>query len=211
MGMAMLFESSGFEGVIFQSSICSSGRLNGVIKGSQYNCAWFVHSIFSEALGRLWLTRFLAGVIKLIMKKAQVLRDWFLFFSKMYEVLTVHLPRGVGARVEVEQPPPPWKAFCYYRKTALNLGSVAKENFLKKLVTWHIWRPAWRRSSKWFGFNDPWCTSKWYQNERRICQAKDNQPNCKMSWYTNKMQRENVQVFGKMHCKIETRPSNRRS
>ena len=53
MGMAMLVESSGFEGVIFLSSICSSGRLNGVIKGSQYNCAWFVHSIFSEALGRL--------------------------------------------------------------------------------------------------------------------------------------------------------------
>lgn len=60
----MLVESSGFEDVVFQSGICSSGSLNGVINGTQYNRAWFVHSVFSEALERLLLTRFLAEVIK---------------------------------------------------------------------------------------------------------------------------------------------------
>lgn len=33
----MLVESSSFEDVIFQLGICSSGSLNGVIKGTQYN------------------------------------------------------------------------------------------------------------------------------------------------------------------------------
>ena len=58
----MLVESSGFEYVVFQSGTWSSGNLNGVIKGSQYKRDWFVHSIFSEALKRLLLTRFLSEV-----------------------------------------------------------------------------------------------------------------------------------------------------
>ncbi|KAG1711251.1 hypothetical protein GQR58_002553 [Nymphon striatum] len=58
--IGMLVDSSGFEDVVFQSGICSSGSLNGVINGRQYNRAWFVHSIFSEALERLLLRRFLA-------------------------------------------------------------------------------------------------------------------------------------------------------
>ena len=62
--MGMLVESSVFGDVIFQLGICSSGSLNGLIKGTQYNHAWFCHSIFLEALERLLLTRFLAEVIK---------------------------------------------------------------------------------------------------------------------------------------------------
>ena len=54
----MLVESSGFEDVVFQAGLCTSGSLNGVIKASHYNRAWFVHSLFSEALERLLLTRF---------------------------------------------------------------------------------------------------------------------------------------------------------
>ena len=46
----MLVEPSGFEDVIFQLGICSSGSSNGVIKRTQYNRAWIVYSIFSEAL-----------------------------------------------------------------------------------------------------------------------------------------------------------------
>ena len=48
--MEMLVEPSGFEDVIFQFGICSSGSSNGVIKRTQYNRAWIVYSIFSEAL-----------------------------------------------------------------------------------------------------------------------------------------------------------------
>ena len=55
--MGMLVEWSGFEDVIFQLGICSSESLNDVIKGAQYYRAWFVHSIFLEALERLLLIK----------------------------------------------------------------------------------------------------------------------------------------------------------
>ena len=57
--LGTLVRDSGFEDVIFSSNICSSGSLQGVLAGSHYNRAWFVHEIFAEALERLLLTRFL--------------------------------------------------------------------------------------------------------------------------------------------------------
>ena len=50
---------SGFEDVIFQTKVCSSGSLNGVLSGSHYNRCWTVNSAFAEALERLLLERFL--------------------------------------------------------------------------------------------------------------------------------------------------------
>jgi len=58
----MLVSSSGFEDVIFQSNVCSSGSLNGVLSASLYNKAWNVHEVMSEALERLLLKRFLVQV-----------------------------------------------------------------------------------------------------------------------------------------------------
>ena len=49
---------SGFEDVVFQTGICSSGSLNGVFSGSHYNRCWTVHSIFAEALDRPFFKRF---------------------------------------------------------------------------------------------------------------------------------------------------------
>ena len=57
--LGILVRDSGFEDVIFSSNICSSGSLQGVLAGSHYNRAWFVHKIFEEALEQLLLTRFL--------------------------------------------------------------------------------------------------------------------------------------------------------
>ena len=54
-----IIKGSGFEDVIFQAGVCSSGSLNGVLAGSHYNRAWTVHRAFSEALERLLLERFL--------------------------------------------------------------------------------------------------------------------------------------------------------
>ena len=54
-----MVRDSGFEDVIFESNICSSGSLQGVLAGSHYNRAWFVHGMYAEALERLLLTRFL--------------------------------------------------------------------------------------------------------------------------------------------------------
>ena len=60
--MGKLIGGSGFEDVIFQAGICSSGSMNGVISGSHYNCSWAVHGLFSEALERLLFERFLTMV-----------------------------------------------------------------------------------------------------------------------------------------------------
>ena len=54
-----LIAGSGFEDVVFQSGVCSTGSLNGVLAGSHYNRAWIVHASFSEALERLLFERFL--------------------------------------------------------------------------------------------------------------------------------------------------------
>jgi len=45
---------------VYQSGVCSSGSLHGVLSGSHYNRAWSVHSSVFEAMERLFLTRFLA-------------------------------------------------------------------------------------------------------------------------------------------------------
>ena len=54
-----IVDGSGFEDAIFQTEVCSSGSLNGVLSGSHYNRCWTVHSAFAEALERLLLERFL--------------------------------------------------------------------------------------------------------------------------------------------------------
>ena len=50
--MGTLIGGSGFEDVIFQAGICSSGSMNGVISGSHYCRSWAVHGLFSEAIER---------------------------------------------------------------------------------------------------------------------------------------------------------------
>ena len=54
-----LVRSSGFEDVIFQSGVCTSESLEGVLGGSHYNRAWRVHQPMLEALERLLYQRFL--------------------------------------------------------------------------------------------------------------------------------------------------------
>lgn len=54
-----LVRGSGFEDIIFQAGICSTGSLNGVLSGSQYNRCWLVHSVMAEALERLCIESFI--------------------------------------------------------------------------------------------------------------------------------------------------------
>ena len=54
-----IVEGSGFDDTAFQTGVCSSGSLNGVLSGSHYNRSRLVHSTFSEALERLLYDRFL--------------------------------------------------------------------------------------------------------------------------------------------------------
>ena len=55
-------EASGFAEVILESGICSSGSINGVMKGKQYNRAMRVHLAVCEAQERLLVERFLSSV-----------------------------------------------------------------------------------------------------------------------------------------------------
>ena len=42
--MGMLVTNTGFEDIVYQSGVCSSGSINGVLAGTHYNKAWIVHS-----------------------------------------------------------------------------------------------------------------------------------------------------------------------
>ena len=57
--LGLLVEGSGFEEVIYQSGICTSGSLSGALAGSHYNRAWRIHQTMCEAMERLLLKRFL--------------------------------------------------------------------------------------------------------------------------------------------------------
>ena len=53
---------SGFEDVVFQSSMMKNGCIKGIPSGSDYNSTWIVHNVVSEALECLLLTCFLTEV-----------------------------------------------------------------------------------------------------------------------------------------------------
>ena len=43
---------------MFQSELCSTGSLGGVLSGSHYNRSWVIHNAVTEAMERLLLLRF---------------------------------------------------------------------------------------------------------------------------------------------------------
>lgn len=45
---------SGFEEVVYQAGLCTSGTIKGVLCGKHYNRSWTIHETFSEALHRLF-------------------------------------------------------------------------------------------------------------------------------------------------------------
>ena len=53
---------SGFEEVIFQTDICSSGSINGVMSGKQYNRSWMTHEVFAEAIERLFIQQYIGEI-----------------------------------------------------------------------------------------------------------------------------------------------------
>ena len=57
-----IIAESGFENIVYQSGVCSSGSLLGVLSGSHYNRSWLVHNAVSEALERFIFSSFLRKV-----------------------------------------------------------------------------------------------------------------------------------------------------
>ena len=97
-GVAMLgklVSGSGFEDIIFQSGICSTGSLNGVIAGSQYNRCWSVHGILAESLERLLFERFIinhevkSNQLKKMFKYKEITYDMLNTLSTLPEVLEI--------------------------------------------------------------------------------------------------------------------------
>ena len=65
-------KGSGFEEIVFPAGLCSSGTINGVISGKQYNRCWLVHESLSEAINRLFIKQYLPGSIAKIKGKLVV-------------------------------------------------------------------------------------------------------------------------------------------
>ena len=61
--LGKLISGSGFEDIIFQADICSTGSLNSVLSGSHYNRGWTVHGILAEALERLSFKMFVESTL----------------------------------------------------------------------------------------------------------------------------------------------------
>ena len=57
--LGAIINGSGFEEVVYQSKVCTSGSLRGVLHGTHYNRAWSVHRVMSETLERIFVKRFL--------------------------------------------------------------------------------------------------------------------------------------------------------
>ena len=46
-----IVQGSGFEGIVYQARLCTSGGINGVLTG-KHNRSWVVHENFAEGLER---------------------------------------------------------------------------------------------------------------------------------------------------------------
>ena len=49
-----IVQGSGFEEVVYQAGLCTSGGIKGVLSGKHYNRSWRIHECFAEAIERLF-------------------------------------------------------------------------------------------------------------------------------------------------------------
>ena len=52
-----IIQGSGFEDIVYQVRLCTSGGINGVLAGKHYNRSWVVHENFAEGLEQLFCKR----------------------------------------------------------------------------------------------------------------------------------------------------------
>ena len=50
-----IIQGSGFEEIVYESGLCTSGGLKGVLSGKHYNRSWLTHECFAEAIERLFV------------------------------------------------------------------------------------------------------------------------------------------------------------
>ena len=69
--------------MVFQSGMMKNGCIKGVLLGSDYNSAWTVRNVVSEALEHLLLTRFLTGVSEENIHCLKWLRSSFVWYFRL--------------------------------------------------------------------------------------------------------------------------------
>ena len=60
--IGIFVKGSGFEEIIFQNELCSSGSIQGVISGKHYNRCRQTHGAFGEALERLFIKSYIQNI-----------------------------------------------------------------------------------------------------------------------------------------------------
>ena len=52
-------QGSGFEEIVFQAKMCTSGSIKAVMNGKQYNRCWSIHEAFAESIEQLFMKEFM--------------------------------------------------------------------------------------------------------------------------------------------------------
>ena len=52
-------EGSGFQEIVFQTKMCTSGSIKAVMKGKHYNMCWMIHEAFAECIEKLLMEGFI--------------------------------------------------------------------------------------------------------------------------------------------------------
>ena len=66
-GIIGTFQSgSGFEEIVYQSGLCTSGSINTLLSGKHYSRCWYVHKIIKDVLERFFIRQYLQDNEQLI-------------------------------------------------------------------------------------------------------------------------------------------------
>ena len=136
-----LVSRSGFEDVVYQSNLCTSGGITGVISGKHYNRSWDVHECFAEAVDRLFceehlpeISQELEETIKSDGEVTRILQDAeFNNYIKQYNSLQERCIQG-----EFGKTPMFWMFYkiCVERQHKLHF-SINTNDFDLRL---HMWK-----------------------------------------------------------------------
>ena len=102
--IGILVRNSGFEDVVYQAGVCTSGSLLGVMVGSHYNRAWLIHSIVLEAMERLLIRRYLAETnIEIPVELSDILSDPDLFNGEITAPTATFISQYEGFKDEARR------------------------------------------------------------------------------------------------------------
>ena len=150
-----MITDSGFEDIIYQSELCTSGSLQAILSGSHYNRAWSIHLIIAEALERLLLGRFLVAKksdipdalaeysVNQSSEVEAVLNQSSRFFER-YESFREDVRKGsIGMTAQF------WMLYLDLMKTQILIHDAVHDNNLELLLAgWKVFLPMYFAMNK---------------------------------------------------------------